>query len=259
MSSFQYWADVAREKGFVDTDEDIRFSPTLSSPMEDVEYTSSDDDSSMEDLSPACPRVVTPVDFPFENNNDSPLSRVEDKGLVADHVFFAFAQMTGVTLTSDDKAGPWKDRMCGEKGLTCRHCQGRVLIKGKPSGRWFPTSATNLGQTTTMNSIVKHAKNCPHAPTEVKNAMASLLMCNDSTEVQQKKKYGSRKTFFSRVFHRMMAHEEPQPPLQSHVHLFSPIIVQSDEDDDDSIFGPAGSKRNRAPSACDGATRKRRG
>ena len=56
--------------------------------MEDVEYTSSDDDSSMEDLSPACPRVVTPVDFPFENNNDSPLSRVEDKGLVADHVFF---------------------------------------------------------------------------------------------------------------------------------------------------------------------------
>lgn len=227
--------------------------------MEDVEYTSSDD-STMEDVAPACPRVVTPVEW--ENNIESlSLVRMDDKGLVQDHVFFAFAQMTGVTLTSVDKAGPWKDRMCGEKGLSCRHCQGRILIKGKPSGRWFPTSATNLGQTTTMNSIVKHASNCPHAPTEVKNAMASFLhtSCNDSTEVQEKKKYGSRKEFFARVFDRMIAYEQQQSLVQSHAHVFSPIVVQSDEDDNDSTFVSAGSKRSRTSSVSDGAAMKRRG
>lgn len=251
--------------GFVDTDEDIRFSSTLS-PMEDVEYTNGGT-SPMEDTNlhsfttPGRPRIVTPIDFPFENNNHSSLVRMDDKGLVQDHVFLAFAQMTGVTLTSVDKAGPWKDRVCGEKGLRCRHCEGRFLIKGKSHGRWFPSSAKNLGQTTTMNSIVKHASNCPHVPKEVKDAMASLVhsSSNDSTDVQQKKKYGSRKEFFARIFDRMIAYEQPHSSLQSHLPVFSPIVVQSDDGNDETTYASAGSKRSRAPSASDGAARKRGG
>ncbi len=257
----QYWADSARDIGFYDTDEDIRFSST-SDPMEDVEYTS-DDTSAMEDHNsptPVRPRIVSPVDFPFDNKNDSSLVRMEDKGLVQDHVFLAFAQMTGITLASVDKAGPWKGRVCGEKGLRCRHCKGRHLIKGKPHGRWFPTSAKNLGQTTTMNSIVKHATDCPHVPKGVRNAMTSLLHTNDSKDVKQKLRYGSRKEFFARVFDRMIAFEQQHTSLELRMHsVLSPIVVQLDEGVDDSTCVSAGSKRNRAPSASEGAANKRGG
>ncbi len=247
----QYWADSAREIGFYDTDEDIRFSSALD-PMEDIEYTN-DDASAIKDKSfptPVRTRIVSPVDFPFDNKNDSSLVRMEDKGLVQDHVFLAFAQMTSITLTSVDKAGPWKRRECGEKGLRCRHCKGRLLIKGKPHGRWFPSTAKHLGQTTTMNSIVKHASDCPHVPKEVKSAMTSLLhtSCNDSNEVQRKMKYGSRKEFFARVFDRMIAFEEPHSSLESRMRVFSPR---------ESTCASAGRKRSRASSASDGAARKR--
>lgn len=260
----QYWADSAREIGFYDTDEDIRFSSSSASdPMKDVEYTN-DDTSETKDHSyskPVRPRIVSPVDFPFDNKNDSSLARMEDKGLVQDHVFLAFAQMTGITLTSVDKAGPWKGRVCGEKGLRCRHCKGRHLIKGKPHGRWFPTSAKNLGQTTTMNSIIKHATDCPHVPNEVKNAMTSLLHAssNDSKEGKRKLRYGSRKEFFARVFDRMIAFEQPHSSLESRMRVLSPIVVQSDEGVGDSTCVSAGSKRSRASSASDVDARKREG
>ena len=173
---FQYWAEGARELGFVDTDHDIRFIPTVS-PMEDVEYTTSNTvalyggGNTMNDTkfhsfaTPARPRIVTP--FPTENNlapsgavfmgegRVAPFLEGIDMGLVQDHVFMAFAQMETIILTRTDKVGPWKDKICGTKGLRCRHCQGRCLIKGKSQGKWFPSSAKNLGQTTTMNSIVK--------------------------------------------------------------------------------------------------------
>jgi DNA-directed RNA polymerase subunit RPC12/RpoP len=163
----QYWAESARELGFVDTDADIRFSTVSPMAVEDVEYTTSNSvdirggNNTMNDTNPhssttpARPRIVTPVDFPTESNICSPLVRMDDKGLVQDHVFLAFAQMEPTILTTADKVGPWKDKMCGEKGLRCRHCQGRSLTKGKTHGRWYPSSAKNLGQTTTMNSIVK--------------------------------------------------------------------------------------------------------
>ena len=87
--------------------------------------------------------------------------------------------------------------------------------------------------------------------------MTSLLhLSNDSTEVKEKKKYGSRKEFFRRVYGRMTGVYDP---LSS---LFSPIEVESDDDDDDSYVEEqdevvAGSKRSRAPSASDVAGRKR--
>lgn len=92
--------------------------------------------------------------------------------------------------------------------------------------------------------------------------MASLLhtSCNDSTEVKEKKKYGSRKEFFARVFDKMTAVYEPHSSLHSHVSAFSPIVVQAFDDDDDSYYSDtvtAGSKRSRALSASDVAARKR--
>ena len=100
--------------------------------------------------------------------------------------------------------------------------------------------------------------------------MASLLHAasNDSTTVKkQKKKYGSRKEFFERVFDRMTTAYEPRASLQSRVPAFSPIVVQvqsesdnDDDDDDDSDYEDtvtAGSKRSRALSFSDVAARKR--
>jgi len=76
----------------------------------------------------------------------------DEKDLVQDCVFLAFAQMEPTILTIDDKMGPWKDKMCGEKGLRCRHCQGR-LISGKSHGKWYPSSSKLLDQT--LTKIVK--------------------------------------------------------------------------------------------------------
>ena len=96
--------------------------------------------------------------------------------------------------------------------------------------------------------------------------MASLLHAssNDSTTVKkQKKKYGSRKEFFERVFDRMTTAYEPRASLQSRVPAFSPIVVQvqsESDNDDDSDFEDtvtAGSKRSRALSFSDVAARKR--
>lgn len=98
--------------------------------------------------------------------------------------------------------------------------------------------------------------------------MASLLHAssNDSTTVKkQKKKYGSRKEFFERVFDRMTTAYEPRASLQSRVPAFSPIVVQvqsesDNDDDDDSDYEDtvtAGSKRSRALSFSDVAARKR--
>lgn len=156
--------------GFVDTDADIRFSAASPMAMEDVESTTSNSveihgggggSSTINEINqhslttPARPRIVTPVYFSTASHMSSPLVRMDDKGLVQDHVFLAFAQMEPTILTTADKAGPWKGKMCGEKGLQCRHCQGRCLTKGKSHGKWYPSSAKNLGQTTTMNSIIK--------------------------------------------------------------------------------------------------------
>ena len=145
----------------------IRFSPTHSTvvptPMEITPTTDTSNEikpsygtttsQSLITITPARrPRMVTPVDFTSTNNSQiGTLVTDADKGLVQDHVFLAFAQMEPTVLGEEDKKGPWKDRKCGEIGLRCRHCTGQSTIFGK----WFPSSRTNLGQTTTMNSIVK--------------------------------------------------------------------------------------------------------
>ena len=139
--------------GFVDTDEGIRFSSA--GVGMGMEYDVGEITPSLSKLELAQPRIVSPVEFIVENDesNYPTLVSMEDRGLVQDHVFLAFAQMVPAILT--DKKGAWKDRTCGEIGLKCRHCEGRCVAKGESRGLWFPRSVTTLGQTTTMNSIIK--------------------------------------------------------------------------------------------------------
>lgn len=89
--------------------------------------------------------------------------------------------------------------------------------------------------------------------------MTSLLhqASNNSTEVKEKKKYGSRKEFCVRVFARMARYD---PSLQPPLPVFSPIVVESDNEDEGSYYAEdvtAGSKRIRVPSTHDVAGEKR--
>lgn len=91
--------------------------------------------------------------------------------------------------------------------------------------------------------------------------MASLLhqASINSTDVKEKKKYGSRKEFCVRVFARMAGYD-PRPTLQPPLPVFSPIVVESDNEDEGSYYAEdvtAGSKRIRVPSADDFAGEKR--
>lgn len=91
--------------------------------------------------------------------------------------------------------------------------------------------------------------------------MTSLLhqASTKATEVKEKKKYGSRKEFCVRVFARMTGYD-PRPSLQPPLPVFSPIVVESDDEDEGSYYADdvtAGSKRIRVPSADDFAGEKR--
>jgi len=82
---------------------------------------------------------------------------------------------------------------------------------------------------------------------------------NDSA-VKLKKKYGSRKEFFERVYRRMICHV-PYSSLQSHWPAFSPIVAQVEEvetvDENDDEPATAGSKRSRESSVRNFVASKR--
>jgi hypothetical protein len=54
------------------------------------------------------------------------LVKEKDRSLPSPFIFFLYEQMKPIVLTEDDLLVPRnKDRMIGEAGLACKHCEGR--------------------------------------------------------------------------------------------------------------------------------------
>ncbi|KAL7533993.1 hypothetical protein ACHAXR_005574 [Thalassiosira sp. AJA248-18] len=230
----EYWADSARDMGFVDTNGGIRFAPHAqaspalsfgeSKTLEDGVIRSTNDveeelsafPESMTMLGLPRPNVVSPfepiisspisVDF-VRFIGSSKLVTFEDRDLVPDYVFLSLAQLQPCQITNDDRIAAYKDRPDGFMGLCCRHCQGSR--PGPGFGRVFPESIRSLAQTTTTQTIVKHlTSKCQHVPSDIKDAISSLLQ--DATEDSKnsatddgRRKYGSRKEFFQGIWDRL--------------------------------------------------------
>lgn len=159
--------------------------------------------------------VVTPTQPVAESGwgallNHSTLVQLEDRNLVPDAIFVAVAQLKPCTFTMADKVGCYKTREAGFVGMCCRHCGG-----SPGQGRYFPETVRSLAQTTTSRSILKHVgSKCRLCPPHIKNTVQQLQhqleaargegsVAGSSSSPGGRPAYGSRKTFFRRVWSRL--------------------------------------------------------
>jgi hypothetical protein len=93
--------------------------------------------------------------------------------------------------------------------MCCKHCGGEPGF-----GRYFPETLRSLSQTTTTQTIVKHvAYKCRKCPKEVRDSVRALKEYQDAKDhlakecqrsrFDERPKYGSRKVFFQRLWHRL--------------------------------------------------------
>lgn len=132
---------------------------------------------------------------------DSKLVQMEDRDLVPDPLFAAMAQMKPCRLTHADRVGCYKSREIGFLGMCCMHCGGQPGF-----GRYYPNSVRSLAQTTTSQTILKHISvKCRYCPPHIRNAVLELqrLMASPEGFPLERPRYGSRKIFFQRVWHRL--------------------------------------------------------
>jgi hypothetical protein len=143
--------------------------------------------------------TVTNTDIESLLLGDSDLVYMEDRLLVPDSIFFAMAQMKVCYLRESDKVGSYKNRDIGFAGICCKHCGQR---------RTFPSTIRCLSQTTTSQTIVKHAASkCRYIPEELSQKITNLMlqeaMETDADNFVSKRRYGSRKVFFKRIWDRL--------------------------------------------------------
>ena len=136
---------------------------------------------------------------------DSKLVSLQDRDLVPDCLFVAMAQMKPCRLQSADRVGCYKSRDIGFVGMCCMHCGGQPGF-----GRYYPNSVRSLAQTTTSQTILKHiGGKCQFCPPEIREAILELQRHQAVREgfPTGRPRYGSRKIFFQRIWHRLHGEE----------------------------------------------------
>ena len=136
---------------------------------------------------------------------DSKLVSLQDRDLVPDCLFVAMAQMKPCRLQSADRVGCYKSRDIGFVGMCCMHCGGQPGF-----GRYYPNSVRSLAQTTTSQTILKHiGSKCQFCPPEIREAILELQRHQAVREgfPTGRPRYGSRKIFFQRIWHRLHGEE----------------------------------------------------
>jgi hypothetical protein len=146
---------------------------------------------------------------------ESNLVCMTDRDLVPDCLFVAMAQMKPCKLTRIDRVGCYKSRDIGFIGMACKHCGGQPGF-----GRYFPNSVRSLAQTTTSQTILKHVSGkCSFVPPHVRDAILELQRLQVIREgfPAGRPRYGSRKVFFQRIWHRLHGDEIQQALEQDEV------------------------------------------
>jgi hypothetical protein len=162
---------------------------------------------------------------------ESTLVLPKDRELIPASVFVAMTQLKPCRVTRQDRIGSYKNREVGFLGLCCKHCGGTspkktrlrrslfclyhkgvspphlafCAVTGQPGfGRYFPAKVRSLAQSTTTQTIFKHlTRNCRFIPFEIRNALIELQRQEDTPVIQERRRYGSRKVFFQRVWTRL--------------------------------------------------------
>jgi hypothetical protein len=133
----------------------------------------------------------------------------QDRQYIPDFIFLSMAQLEPCYVTPLDRIGTYKSRKVGFKGMCCKHCGGEPGF-----GRYFPETIRSLSQTTTTQTIVKHvAYKCRKCPKDVRDSVRALKEYQDAKDhlakecqrsrFDERPKYGSRKVFFQRLWHRL--------------------------------------------------------
>lgn len=236
----ELWSTSARDLGFVNTDNGIRFlppdrnySPSIEDQGESKKYQLTQNNRAVGNSStnatgntatlitpkPACPWVASPDEPIALSDRNAYNHLIQGSQLVSVHdsvptyIAVAFAQFKRCHLTSDDQAGPYKSRDVGFLGLCCKWCEDEP---GR-SGRYFPNKSRSLSQTTTVKAIVKHVCSCSKCPKYITDAM--LALSRDIEPINQETsasggttkcsrllstyEYGSKTQFFENVWNRL--------------------------------------------------------
>jgi hypothetical protein len=100
-------------------------------------------------------------------------------------------------------------RPIGYLGLCCGHCGGQPGF-----GRYYPNSVRSLAQTTTSQTILKHVTSkCRYCPDHIRRAVMDLQrMGAEENSPVGRPRYGSRKIFFQRIWHRLHQQEDGAGP-----------------------------------------------
>ena len=237
----ELWSTSARDLGFANTDNGIRFlppdrkySPTIEDQGDSKKYeltqttravgnsctNATGNTAKLITPKPAFPWVVSPDEsIALSNLSNAYNHLIQGSQLVSVHdsvpayIAVAFAQLKRCHLTSEDQAGPFKSRDVGFLGLCCKWCEDEP---GR-SGRYFPNKSRSLSQTTTVKAIVKHVCSCSKCPkyiTDVVHALSpdikpikqATSSSGDTTKcnhVISYYEYGSKTQFFENVWNRL--------------------------------------------------------
>jgi hypothetical protein len=126
---------------------------------------------------------------------------MNERGMVSDAHFVAFAQLKPCHLEESDKAGWYKDREVGFPGVCCMHCGGRPS-----SGRYFPRSGDNFLRSS-KHSIIRHiTENCTTCPKEVRQSLLKLQKrdaARSSWKIVDDSVLGAGKLFHERIWIRL--------------------------------------------------------
>jgi hypothetical protein len=151
-------------------------------------------------------------EFPFEDIvADSVFTKLEYRGLVADSIFVAIAQLRPCGLTDDDRVGKYKRRELGFMGMCCKHCGGHPGF-----GRYFPGSFDSFLNGKNCDGIVMHiSSECRRCPESIREMIVELERREAVIGQQPRSKYGSRKRFFFFVWEMLQSvklEDHPPPP-----------------------------------------------
>jgi hypothetical protein len=114
--------------------------------------------------------------------------------------------MQPTKLTISDQVGWYKNREIGFPGLCCKHCGGRPSF-----GRYFPSSARNFGQSTTIETIEGHlGLYCKECPEDIKKLVTKLQQIDNSRRGEQlengennRESQNKRKKLYDLVWERL--------------------------------------------------------
>jgi len=191
-------------QAFLDTKSTTEIRPSDPKPSFDVDLDDLDPDpeaSGERPISPAQePRLVkTFLDTTHRH-------------LVTDFTYVVMTQLEIVTFDTRDRRGNRGKTKGGFPGLACLYCKGAT---GR-TGRYFPTTIRTLADSKkTLFAVNRHLADCRKCPANLKKELHTLFCSHLQEKKEKRKRHGSQRAFFRRIWEVMHRDEDDSSPKQS--------------------------------------------